>query len=142
MSPDNAGSRRDDARSEAREQAVMLLYEAEQRSVPVTSLLAERSVASGELTSLIVGGVEVSSESIDAAISSHSRGWSIERMPALDRAILRVGVFELSERPDVPVAVVIDEAVRLAKRFSTDDSGRFVNGVLAAVARAVRPAGE
>jgi N utilization substance protein B len=86
--------------------------------------------------------VEVSSESIDAAISSHSRGWSIERMPALDRAILRVGVFELSERPDVPVAVVIDEAVRLAKRFSTDDSGRFVNGVLAAVARAVRPAGE
>ena len=142
MPPEDAGSRRDDARSEAREQAVMLLYEAEQRSVPVTSLLAERSVVSGEITSLIVGGVEVSSASIDATISSHSRGWSIERMPALDRAILRVGVFELSERPDVPVAVVIDEAVRLAKRFSTDDSGRFVNGVLAAVARAVRPAGE
>lgn len=142
MPPEDAGSRRDDARSEAREQAVMLLYEAEQRSVPVTSLLAERSVVSGELTSLIVGGVEVSSASIDATISSHSRGWSIERMPALDRAILRVGVFELSERPDVPVAVVIDEAVRLAKRFSTDDSGRFVNGVLAAVARDVRPAGE
>ena len=142
MPPEDAGSRRDDARSEAREQAVMLLYEAEQRSVPVTSLLAERSVVSGELTSLIVGGVEVSSASIDATISSHSRGWSIERMPALDRAILRVGVFELSERPEVPVAVVIDEAVRLAKRFSTDDSGRFVNGVLAAVARAVRPAGE
>ena len=130
------------SRSEAREQAVMLLYEAEQRSVPVTSLLAERSVVSGELTSLIVGGVELSSGSIDSVISSHSRGWTIERMPALDRAILRVGVFELSERPEVPVAVVIDEAVRLAKRFSTDDSGRFVNGVLAAVARAVRPAGE
>ena len=142
MSPKDAGSRRDDARSEAREQAVMLLYEAEQRSVPVTSLLAERSVVSGELTSLIVGGVELSSGSIDSVISSHSRGWTIERMPALDRAILRVGVFELSERPEVPVAVVIDEAVRLAKRFSTDDSGRFVNGVLAAVARAVRPAGE
>lgn len=142
MSPEDAGSRRDDARSEAREQAVMLLYEAEQRSVPVTSLLAERSVVSGELTSLIVGGVEGSSGSIDSVISSHSRGWTIERMPALDRAILRVGVFELSERPEVPVAVVIDEAVRLAKRFSTDDSGRFVNGVLAAVARAVRPAGE
>lgn len=142
MSPEDAGSRRDDARSEAREQAVMLLYEAEQRSVPVTSLLAERSVVSGELTSLIVGGVELSSGSIDSVISSHSRGWTIERMPALDRAILRVGVFELSERPEVPVAVVIDEAVRLAKRFSTDDSGRFVNGVLAAVARAVRPAGE
>ena len=142
MSPEDAGSRRDDARSEAREQAVMLLYEAEQRSVPVTSLLAERSVVSGELTSLIVGGVELSSGSIDSVISSHSRGWTIERMPALDRAILRVGVFELSERPEVPVAVVIDEAVRLAMRFSTDDSGRFVNGVLAAVARAVRPAGE
>jgi N utilization substance protein B len=63
-------------------------------------------------------------------------------MPALDRAILRLAIFELMARPDVPVAVVIDEAVELAKRFSTDDSGRFVNGVLAAVAKQTRTSGQ
>jgi N utilization substance protein B len=63
-------------------------------------------------------------------------------MPALDRAILRLAIHELLDRPDVPVAVVIDEAVELAKRFSTDDSGRFVNGVLAAVAKTSRPSAE
>jgi N utilization substance protein B len=62
-------------------------------------------------------------------------------MPALDRAILRLGIYELLSRPDVPVAVVIDEAVELAKRFSTDDSGRFVNGILAAVAKNARSDG-
>lgn len=63
------------------------------------------------------------------------------RMPALDRAILRLGTYELTHRPEVPIAVVIDEAVELAKRFSTDDSGRFVNGVLAAIGRSVRTGG-
>jgi N utilization substance protein B len=74
-------------------------------------------------------------------IVSHAKGWAIDRMPALDRAILRLGIYELLSRPDVPVAVVIDEAVELAKRFSTDDSGRFVNGVLAAVAKNARSDG-
>ncbi|MFM8793444.1 MAG: transcription antitermination factor NusB [Acidimicrobiales bacterium] len=141
MSGGDGGSRRDDARSEAREQAVMLLYEAEQRTVAPGALLDERAVAHGELTGLLVRGVESGVALIDGVIAAHSRGWTVERMPALDRAILRVGVFELREREDVPTAVVIDEAVRLAKRFSTDDSGRFVNGVLAAVARATRTDG-
>ncbi|NBU37132.1 MAG: transcription antitermination factor NusB [Actinobacteria bacterium] len=141
MSAEKGGSRRHDARTEAREQAVMLLYEAEQRSCSVSVLLEERSIVSAELTSLLVDGVEGSMSSLDSTISSHSRGWTIERMPALDRAILRLGIFELESRPDVPVAVVIDEAVELAKRFSTDDSGKFVNGILAAVARETRPDG-
>lgn len=141
MSGGNGTPRRHDARTEAREQAVMLLYEAEQRSVPVAVLLSERSVVSEELTSLLVDGVEAAMDTLNDAISRHAKGWTIERMPVLDRAILRMGIFELTSRAEVPTAVVIDEAVELAKRFSTDDSGRFVNGVLAAVAREARPDG-
>lgn len=141
MSTGNGTPRRRDARTEAREQAVMLLYEAEQRSVPVAVLLQERTIVSEELTSLLVDGVESTMDSLNATIARHSKGWTIERMPVLDRAILRMGIFELTSRDDVPTAVVIDEAVELAKRFSTDDSGRFVNGVLAAVAREARPQG-
>ena len=142
MADSSGRPRKSDARSDAREQAVMLLYEAEQRSVPVSTLMEERPVVSEELTSLLVSGVENSRAQIDQAITRHARGWTIERMPALDRAILRIGIYELGHRTDVPVAVVIDEAVELAKRFSTDDSGKFVNGVLAAVAREARPDGE
>jgi N utilization substance protein B len=129
---------RTDDRSDAREQAVSLLYEAEQRTVSATSLLAERGVVAEELTRSLLTGVEDSRERIDAVITAHARDWPLERMPAIDRAVLRLGVHELLSRPEVPVAVVIDEAVEIAKRFSTDDSGRFVNGVLAAVARDVR----
>jgi len=85
-------------------------------------------------------GVADRSSVIDELISSHARDWSIERMPTIDVIVLRIGIYELLDRPEVPVAVVIDEAVELAKTFSTDDSGRFVNGVLAAVAKKVRGA--
>ena len=78
---------------------------------------------------------------LDAAIAARATGWSLERMPVLDLNVLRLGAFELAERPDVPVAVVIDEAVELAKRFSTDNSGRFVNGVLSAAGRRPAPVG-
>ncbi len=139
MATGNGSPRRRDTRTEAREQAVMLLYEAEQRSVPVAVLIGERTIVSAELTSLLVDGVESAMDSLNQTIAHHSKGWTIERMPVLDRAILRMGVFELTSRDDVPTAVIIDEAVELAKRFSTDDSGRFVNGVLAAVAREARP---
>jgi N utilization substance protein B len=87
---------------------------------------------------LLVLGVMEHQKDIDACIATHSTGWTIDRMPALDRNILRVATFELKHRNDVPTAVVLDEAVELAKRFSTDDSGRFVNGVLSAVAASVR----
>ena len=132
---------RTDDRSDAREQVVSLLYEAEQRSTSALELAGERGLVAADLTRSLLEGVEADLSAIDSCISRHSREWPIERMPALDRAILRLGVHELLSRADVPIAVVIDEAVELAKRFSTDDSGRFVNGVLAAVAREARPDG-
>lgn len=131
-----------DERTDAREQAIMLLYEAEQRSVSPMDLLADRGVASEDLARVLLLGVEASRESIDAQIVENAKGWALDRMPALDRAVLRLAIHELCDRPDVPTAVIIDEAVELAKRFSTDDSGRFVNGVLASVARKVRPSGQ
>jgi N utilization substance protein B len=119
----------------------MLLYEGEQRGVDPSSLLVDRGLVAAEVVALLVGGVTRGRETIDPEIENHAKGWALDRMPALDRAILRLAVFELRERHDVPVAVVIDEAVELAKRFSTDDSPRFVNGVLAAVAKVARPTG-
>ena len=87
----------------------------------------------------LVEGVEDHRAELDALIVGHARNWSLERMPAIDRNVLRLALYELKDRPDVPVAVVIDEAVELAKRFSTDDSGRFVNGMLSAIAPKLRP---
>jgi len=86
----------------------------------------------------LVFGVSDNRAALDELISTHSTGWSIERMPDLDRNILRIATFELMQREETPTAVILDEAVELAKRFSTDDSGRFVNGVLAAIAARVR----
>lgn len=139
MSDDSDTFRQYDERTDAREQAVMLLYESEQRAVSPLDLLGERGIASEALARTLLLGVEASREQIDAEIVTHAKGWALDRMPALDRAILRLAIHELVDRPDVPIAVVIDEAVELAKRFSTDDSGRFVNGVLAAVAKTARP---
>ena len=87
---------------------------------------------------IFVLGVQEHSERLDAAIAEHAKGWTLQRMPSIDRNVLRIAAFELLGRPDVPVAVVLDEAVELAKRFSTDDSGRFVNGVLSAMVPALR----
>lgn len=142
MSDDSEIFRQYDERTDAREQVVMLLYEAEQRTMSSLDLLSERGVASEALARALLVGIEASRERIDKEITTHAKGWAIDRMPALDRAILRLAIHELLDRLDVPVAVVIDEAVELAKRLSTDDSGRFVNGVLAAVARTSRSSGE
>ena len=142
MPSDTDPIRPPDERTDAREQAIMLLYEAEQRSVSPIDLLDDRGIASEDLSLVLLRGVESSRAAIDAHIVENSKGWALDRMPALDRAVLRLAIHELCDRPDVPTAVIIDEAVELAKRFSTDDSGRFVNGVLAAVARKVRPSGE
>lgn len=128
-----------DERSDAREQAVMLLYEGEQRDLDPVRLLEERNLVAAETVGAMLSGVGAARDAIDSMISENARGWPLDRMPALDRAILRLAIWELTDRPEVPTPVVIDEAVELAKRFSTDDSGRFVNGVLATIARAVRP---
>jgi len=128
-----------DRRSDARERALYLLYEASLKDISPVDALDRQIVEPDELTALLVRGVVDHRERLDAAIAERATGWSLARMPILDLNVLRLGAFELSERPDVPVAVVIDEAVELAKRFSTDNSGRFVNGVLSALVADLRP---
>ena len=101
-------------------------------------MLAAQVAAADELTTLLVNGVEANQARLDEVIAAHAKGWTLQRMPTLDRNVLRIAGFELMARPEVPVAVVLDEAVELAKRFSTDDSGRFVNGVLSALIPVLR----
>ena len=124
-----------DSRSQSRERALSLLYEAETKSIPVAEVLDAQIDPADELTRTLVEGVSDHLGRIDTLIAEKATGWSIERMPALDRLLLRMATFELIARSEVPFAVIIDEAVELAKRFSTDDSGRYVNGVLSAIAR-------
>ncbi len=128
----------DDERTDARERALILLYEAESKSISPSEVLAAQISPADELTTLLVEGVESNQARLDEAIAAHSKGWTLQRMPTIDRNVLRIAGFELLARPDVPVAVVLDEAVELVKRFSTDDSGRFVNGVLAALVPVLR----
>jgi transcription antitermination protein NusB len=133
---------RADRRSDARERALYALYEASVKGIEPGAVLAAQVVAADELTTLLVTGVAEHRQRLDAAIDAKAQGWALDRMPILDLNVLRLAAFELAERPDVPVAVVIDEAVDLAKRFSTDNSGRFVNGVLAALAPELRRASD
>jgi N utilization substance protein B len=133
--------KRPDRRSDARERALYLLYEAEAKGISPVDALELQIVEPDELTSALVRGVAEHRTRLAEAVAARATGWSLERMPVLDLSVLLIGAFELAERPDVPVAVVINEAVELAKRFSTDDSGRYVNGVLSALADDLRPAG-
>ena len=133
---------REDVRSDARERALALLYEAESKDVAPGEVLAGLPVPPAPMVTELVEGVEANRPELDQLIAAHARNWSLERMPAIDRNLLRLALYELKDRPDVPVAVVIDEAVELAKRFSTDDSGRFVNGMLSAIAPKLRPTPE
>lgn len=124
----------------ARERALSLLYEAEVKGIPVAEVMAELPVPPVPMAQELAAGVGERLGEIDGVIRAHARGWALERMPAVDRALLRVGVFELLHRPDVPVGVVISEAVELAAQYSTEDSSRFVNGMLSRIAEAVRAA--
>jgi N utilization substance protein B len=127
-----------DERTDARERALHLLYEAESKGIAPAEVVAAQVLPVDDLAQLLVLGVQEHAERLDAAIAEHAKGWTLQRMPAIDRNVLRIAAFELLGRPEVPVAVVLDEAVELAKRFSTDDSGRFVNGVLSALVPALR----
>ncbi len=128
----------DDERTDARERALILLYEAESKGITPGEVLAAQISPADELTTLLVAGVEANQSELDQQIAAHAKGWTLQRMPTIDRNVLRIAAFELLARSDVPVAVVLDEAVELAKRFSTDDSGRFVNGVLSALVPVLR----
>jgi transcription antitermination protein NusB len=122
------------ARSKARKRALDLLFEAEVRGEPVLELMAERSAAADppvpEYAADLVRGVQEHQDQIDSLLAANARGWTLDRMPGVDRNILRIGAFELLWRADVPDAVAISEAVTLAGELSTDDSAGFVNGLL------------
>ncbi|OJZ74988.1 N utilization substance protein B [Mycobacterium paraffinicum] len=129
-------------RHHARKRAVDLLFEAEARGlgaaevVDVRTALAEANPDVAQLQPYTVAaarGVGEHAAHIDDLISSHLQGWTLDRLPAVDRAILRVAVWELLYADDVPEPVAVDEAVQLAKELSTDDSPAFVNGVLGQV---------
>lgn len=125
-------------RRQARERALDLLYEAESKSERPNQVLDQLPIPPDRYTDALVRGVQEARERIDDLISRHAVDWSLDRMPAVDRALLRLATFELVERPELAVAVIITEAVELAKAYSTEPSARFVNGVLAAVAAEVR----
>ncbi len=136
-SPAPSGERR-----RSRERALEILYEAELKEMAFDELLEQLPVAPEPYARRLVAGVERRLGRIDDLLDAHATGWPLERMPAIDRCLLRIACYELLEEQEVPTAVVIDEAVSLAKEYSTEDSGRYLNGVLSAVADAVRPAGE
>lgn len=131
------------ARTKARKRALDMLFIADVRQSTLDEILREedeRAAAQPQRSSSwpyahdIVRGVADNGDAIDRLIESHAVGWSLARMPAVDRAILRVAVWELVHNPDVPAAVAIDEAVEFATVLSTDESSGFVNGVLGAIA--------
>ena len=134
--------RPDRGRHQARKRAVDLLFEAEARGITPAEAAESRELlaqsqsdvsALNPYTVTVARGVTQHAAHIDDLISTHLQGWTLERLPAVDRAILRVAVWELLHADDVPEPVAVDEAVELAKHLSTDDSPGFVNGVLGQV---------
>ena len=105
----------------------------------MSDLLTELPVPPQPYATELATGVEEHQERIDELLSKHAIDWSLERMPVVDRAVLRMATFELGWCRDVPTSVVISEAVELAKAYSTEDSGGFVNGLLATIAHELRP---
>ncbi len=136
------------ARTKARKRALDMLYVADVRQVALQDILdeeARRAAAQPQRASSwpyaedIVRGVIEHGAELDAEIESRAVGWSLTRMPVVDRAILRIAAWELRENPLVPTAVVIAEALEFANSLSTEESASFVNGVLGAIAEAARP---
>lgn len=141
MSTTPTDERRRPARRKARKRALDVLFEAEQRNLTPMNLLAERLAVSGSQTPLpqysvtLVEGVSEHLERIDEIIATYSQGWTIDRMVSVDRAALRIAVYELLWQEDVPDAVAISEAVELVTELSGDESPSFVNGLLGRVLR-------
>jgi N utilization substance protein B len=130
------------ARSKARKQSLDLLYESDIRGKSSLDLLALRDVADEgpdarpirDYTKVLVTGVDAHKRKIDELISTYAQGWDMDRLPAVDRNILRLGIYELLWQEDVPDGVAIDEALALAKELSTDESSGYIHGVLGRIA--------
>ncbi len=127
------------SRREARERALSLLYEAESKGVSAGDIVAALPVLPEPFAVELVVGVDDHVGDIDELIGRLAEDWSVDRMPAIDRAILRLATYELAHRPEIPTAAIVSEAVELATQYSTDDSSKFVNGLLAAIATEIRP---
>ncbi|NAZ84601.1 transcription antitermination factor NusB [Kineococcus indalonis] len=126
------------ARHKARRRALEVLFEADQRGLEPLAVLKDKIQRAdppvGEYASTLVEGVVAELPRIDEVLSTYSMGWTVDRMPAVDRAVLRIGVWEVLHADDVPDHVAISEAVELCQELSTDESPRFVNGLLARIA--------
>ena len=118
-----------------------LCYELDVRHVAAADLLDGLPAPPDPYAETVLRGVDEHLEEIDSLLAKFSERWAVDRMPAVDRALLRMAVWELLERPEIPTGAVISEAVELAKTFSTEESGRFVNGVLGSIASEVRADG-
>jgi transcription antitermination protein NusB len=125
-------------RHQARERALSLLYEAELKGIPAAEVVDALPVPPDPFAAGLVAGAEARREEADRLVAEAAVGWPLERMAVVDRLVLRLAVAELLDPGGPPVAVVLDEAVELAKTYSTEDSGGFVNGVLSTVARRLR----
>lgn len=125
-------------RQEARRQAIGILIQADLTGRPPGDLLEERKSLGAKIpgfTEELVRGVASRLDELDSVIGEHAEGWTVPRMAVVDRTLLRLALHEMLHREDVPVAVAIDQAVAAAKELSTEDSGRFVNGILGRIAR-------
>jgi len=125
-------------RHQSRERALTLLYEAELKAERPEDVLAGLPMAPDPYVTALVTAVGERQEAIDTMVGEAAIGWDLDRMAVVDRNVLRLATAELMACDDVPTAVILNEAVELASAFSTDDSGRFVNGVLATIAARVR----
>ncbi|CAA9361745.1 MAG: Transcription termination protein NusB [uncultured Nocardioidaceae bacterium] len=127
------------ARTKARKRALDVLFESEVRGLPLDGTLAERLEAQdppiGGYSVELVRGVAEHQDRIDELLTTYAEGWTLDRMPSVDRNVLRLGVYELLYAEDVPDAVALSEAVALVQDLSTDESPSFVNGVLGAIQR-------
>ena len=126
-------------RHQQRERALGLLYEAELKAQSPVDVMAALPVVPDDYVCTLMRNVVASQPEADRLIAAASVGWPLDRMAVIDRLVLRMAVAELLDQDGPPMAVVIDEAVELAKTYSTDESGSFVNGILSTVAAELRP---
>lgn len=127
------------SRREGRERVLGLLYESETKGISLDVLVQSLPTPLAGYSAQAADGLCETLDELDEILEQASHHWSVARMPAVDRALLRLGTWELLHRPDIPSAAVISEAVELAGEYSTDASSRFVNGVLARLAVEYRP---
>jgi N utilization substance protein B len=126
-------------RHQQRERALSLLYEAELKGESPSEVLAHLAVPPDPYVTTLLEGTEATRQEAETRITAASVGWPLDRMAVIDRLVLRLALAELLDADGPPTAVILDEAVELAKTYSTDDSGSFVNGILSTIASEVRP---